>query len=539
MKKKQYVRWVFLLLAAAVLSAAVWIFLIYTETPKDSSDAVKTELSSEISDTQKETKEKEYHSSALEDKSETVYAKADAEGNITEITVENILKNPGGNSPIPDCSTLQDIKNTKGEEEYTLQTDGTLLWDNHGEDISYKGTSDRELPVSVKISYWLNGQPIKPDKLAGKSGHLRMRFDYENHTTDTVTVDGKEVNVQIPFTVFSAMFLPSDIFYNIEVDNGKIASMGEQNMVIGYACPGLLDSLKLKDYEPSEEIDIPEYVELTADVSGFELEFTATVISSGLFKDMDTDDLEDAEDLIDDMKELTDASEELVDGVGELFDGVVELQDGIKEYVDGARAVDEGVAVVKDALDILDDQKVPLREGASALQSGLEALGSDMESLSAALASLQESYGEEEPPAEIGTIADALSTLKSTVHQLAEGSRQLSEGVGAYTHGVSELYRGSLELSEGAAELAEAGDELNNGLVELVDGVQELKDGVKEFDEEGIKSLADLAGDDLAAVIRSIRALKAADSHYQNFSGIQKGQTGSVKFIIETEKISF
>lgn len=605
MKKIRYIKWAALMLLIAGLGTAVWFFMGHTGTQKESSGTSETGSDSGSSDIQSKEEEKEFHSSALEDKSETVYAKADAEGTITEITVENILKNSGGNSPLPDYSTLKDIKNTKGDEEYTQEADGTILWDNHGEDISYKGTSDQKLPVSVKISYWLDDQPIKPDRLAGKSGHLRMRFDYENHTFDTVTIDGREVNVQIPFTVLSAMFLPADVFYNIEVDNGKVISMGDQNMVVGYACPGLLDSLKLKDYEPTEDVEIPDHVELTADVSGFELEFTATIITSGMFKDMDTEDLQDADDLIDDMKELTDASEELADGVGELLDGVIELQDGIKEYVDGVRAVDEGVAVVKDALDILDDQKVPLREGASALQAGLEALdtalgqpapdggsdlsfsqselegigssmssalqtlGSDAEAIFAALSSLQESYGEETPPAEITDMADALSsmqqqletlssnagqlsaaltgisdltntlsTLQSTVHQLADGSKQLSDGVGAYTHGVSELYRGSLELSDGATELAEAGDELNDGLTELADGVQELKDGVEEFDEEGIQSLTDLAGDDLADVIRSVRALKEADSRYQNFSGIYKEQTGNVRFIIETDEIS-
>lgn len=605
MKKIRYVKWAAFMLLIAGFGAAIWFFMSHTGTPKESSGASETGSASGSSYIESKEEEKKFHSSALEDKSETVYAKADAEGTITEITVEDILKNPGGNNPLSDYSTLKDIKSTEGDEEYTQEADGTILWDNHGEDISYKGTSGQELPVSVKISYWLDDQPIKPGELAGKSGHLRMRFDYENHTSETITIDGREVEVQIPFTVLSAMFLPTDVFYNIEVDNGKVISMGDQNMVVGYACPGLLDSLKLKDYEPTEDVEIPDYVELTADVSRFELEFTATIITSGMFKDMDMEDLHDADDLINDMKELTDASEELTDGVGELLDGVIELRDGIKEYVDGVRAVDEGVAAVKDSLDILDDQKVPLREGASALQSGLEALdtalgqsapdggsdlffsqsdmeaagtsmtsalqalGNEAESLFAALSSLQESYGNETPPSEISDMTDtlaniqqqlealnenaghlsaaltgisdltnALSTLQSTVHQLANGSKQLSEGVGAYTHSVSELYRGSLELSDGAAELAEAGDELNDGLAGLADGVQELKDGVEEFDEEGIQNLADLAGDDLAAVIRSVRALKEADSHYQNFSGIYEGQTGNVKFIIETDEIS-
>lgn len=547
---------------------------------------------------QEEDSETEYRSGALKDKTETVYAKADAEGNILEITVEDILKNPGGSEKIPDYSTLYDIRNTKGDEEYTQNEDGTILWENHGEDIYYKGTSRGELPISVKISYYLDGKPVSPKNLAGQSGKIRIRFDYENNTLDTADINGEELSVPVPFTVFSAVLLPSDTFYNVEVTNGKILTMEDQNMVIGYACPGLQETLKLSDYEPTEDVEIPDYVEITADVSEFELEFTATVITSGLLEDMETEDLDDMDDMIDDMTELTDASKELVDGTGELYDGVVELQDGIKEYTDGVSAVDEGVAAVKDAMNLLDDQKVPLREGASALHEGLAALETslsqielptdteasdtsvadtltqmyaDLGVLSASLSSLQETLGADgEVPEELAAMSSAvenmavsleglasyaesssgaavsamdsvklvLDSLKDGVSQLSEGSQQLSEGIQAYTHGVSELYRGSLDLSDGTSELAEASDELNDGLVELVDGVQELKDGVKEFDEEGIQELADLAGDDLEAIIRNVRALKAADDRYINFSGIREGQTGSVKFIIETEEIS-
>lgn len=596
MKKKWYTGGAVLLAGLGLMAAAISYMGNQSKTRPETSVI-------EMPDTAaaEKTSESEYRSSALEDKSETVYVKADAEGNVLEVNVENILKNPGDTEKIPDFSTLQNIKNTKGDEEYTRQEDGTILWDNHGEDIYYKGTGDAALPVSVQIRYYLDDQPVSPEKLAGRSGKVRIRFDYENNTSETAVISGKELTVPVPFAVFSAILLPSDTFYNVEVTNGKILSMQNQNIAIGYACPGLADSLKLADYEPTEDVEIPDHVEITADVYEFELEFTATVISPGLFEDMDTEDLSDLDDLIDDMAELTDASKELVDGTGELYDGIVELQDGVKEYTDGVRAVDEGVAEVKDVLDVLDDQKIPLREGANALQAGLEALSEaltqvelpavtesagsgdpsaedtlqqlaeDLTILSASLASLQEALGENgDTPEEIDTMADtiadmnaqleglaaysqgvsgamtdslsslekAVNTLKESVGQLTEGSRQLSEGILAYTHGVSELYRGSLELSDGATELSEASDELNDGLVELIEGVQELKDGVKEFDEEGIQNLADLAGDDLDTILQRIRALKEADSRYISFSGIREGQTGSVKFIIETEEIS-
>lgn len=130
-----------------------------------------------------------------------------------------------------------------------------------------------------------------------------------------------------------------------------------------------------------------------------------------------------------------------------------------------------------------------------------------------------------------------LETLKSSVSQLESGSRQLTEGITAFNDGVSKLYEGASALNTGVSELTTAGETLNDGVETLVQGAGALNDGVTAFDEEGVQSLDDLAGGDLENLLTRIRALKEADSRYNNFGGIREDQTGSVKFIIETAEI--
>ena len=114
------------------------------------------------------------------DKSETVYVKADASGTIHEIKVQTDLKNTGTSKEIKDFSTLKDIKNTKGNESFTQSSDGTITWENKGEDIHYEGTSTEELPVNVKISYTLDGnlynRKISPEKAANLEFVLIMKI---------------------------------------------------------------------------------------------------------------------------------------------------------------------------------------------------------------------------------------------------------------------------------------------------------------------------------------------------------------------------
>lgn len=175
------------------------------------------------------------------DKSETVYAKANADGTVTETTVEAVLKARDG-ATIPDVAALRDIINKEGDEEYTTGADNALTWQNSGSAITYEGKSDAALPVTTRVTYYLNGVETAPDDLAGQSGRVRIHFDYTNHTRETVTVDGQEYTVSVPFTAITAVILDGDKFSNIEADNGKVMELDGQTAVLGTVMPGLADS---------------------------------------------------------------------------------------------------------------------------------------------------------------------------------------------------------------------------------------------------------------------------------------------------------
>lgn len=523
-------------------------------------------------------------SSMQEDKRETVYAKADAQGNITGITVQDTLKCDSTGAQISDYSILKDMKNTKGDEEYVKQPDGTLLWDNQGEDISYEGTTEKELPVSVRIRYELDGKEVRAEELAGKSGRLKLRFDYENHTSETVNADGKEREVQVPFLAMSALLLDTDVFSNVQVTNGKLISMGNQNMAVGYAFPGLKNSLKLDDYATTEDMEVPDYVEITADVTDFELEFTATVITTGIFEEMDTEDLKDAEDLADSMEELTKTSAKLVNGSGELLSGAKTFQTGLDQYVEGVGSVNEGIKSLKDGLSALDENTSALEDGAKALQEGAASLqegaGALMEGIkmldqiqeiadaaatqqakSQAAAALDqvlagnEHLTEEEKAQIRSAVADSIhisgdafkdirqqleigsEQLGSGTGKLESGSEQLAEGIYAYGQGVSQLAEGADTLYSGSDKLVSSGSTLTEGMDTLMQGIRSVSEGMSAFDKEGIQKMGELAQNDLSNVITGFKAIKKADRRYDNFSGISENKTGSVKFIIETEEI--
>ncbi len=91
----------------------------------------------------------------------------------------------------------------------------------------------------------------------------------------------KNVEVYSPFVMVTGMILSSDHFSNVTIDNGKVISDGDKEMVVGVAIPGLKDSLDLSD-DLSDKIDIPESFTMEADVTDCSMENTFTMAVTDL-----------------------------------------------------------------------------------------------------------------------------------------------------------------------------------------------------------------------------------------------------------------
>ncbi len=312
------------------------------------------------------------------DKDETVYVSANADGSIKEIIVSDWLKNTSGEAKIDDVSDLDNIENVKGYEEFTQSSDGSIVWNSEGSDIYYQGTSSKELPVDVSITYTLDGKQISAKDLAGKSGNLVMRFDYRNNSKQVIKINDKDEEIFTPFTMVTGMILPEEKVKNVTVSTGKVISDGSKVVVVGMAMPGLKDSLGLEDKNVG--LDLNDYVEITADVEDFELTTTATIAMADLMNDIDIDSAESFEDIEEDIETLTDASNQLVDGTGELKDGAQKLKDGSNELKEGASKLDDGIIEADDGVKQIIANYPAAVKGANDLAEGLKTLNKEVKS---------------------------------------------------------------------------------------------------------------------------------------------------------------
>lgn len=309
-------------------------------------------------------------------KDETVYVLAGADGTVQKIIVSDWIKNAMAADSLEDKTDLSDIENIKGDESFTLGGDNSCVWDAQGNDIYYQGNIEKELPVQMSVCYTLDGQAIAPEALAGQSGHVTIRFDYQNMQYEEVLLDGKTEKIYVPFTMLTGMLLDTEVFRNVTISNGKLINDGDRIAVVGIAFPGLQEDLAIS----KEKLDIPDYVEISADVENFEMGMTMTLATTELFGAIDSDKL-DLHELSGAMTELTDAMNQLMDGSSQLYDGLCTLLEKSGDLVSGINKLAEGAAQLKAGAESLDSGAARLQAGAAQLSSGLNTLNANSSSL--------------------------------------------------------------------------------------------------------------------------------------------------------------
>ncbi len=515
------------------------------------------------------------------EKEETVYVLADSDGSVQRIIVSDWLRNPNELEEIEDYSTLSALENVKGDEPCAIGEDGSLLWSAKGNDIYYRGDGDGELPVDLAVRYWLDGEELTAQELAGKSGRVTIRFEYENHAESTVDINGQQEKMYVPFAVLTGMVLDGERFRNVSVTNGKLIHDGDNTMVLGIALPGMQENLGLDE----EMLEIPSFVELTADVTDFELGMTLSLATNQPFSALDLENLTLDADSADSVTALTDAIGALMDGSGALYSGLDTLLAQIADLPDGATKLSQGAASLYLGADTLDTGAAQLEAGASALSNGLQTIAGNSASLNqgasqvfatllASATQQLQAAGVPVPELTVDNYAetlDGVASMLSAAPETAGSAATVSalkasldnynafyQGLLAYTGGVDstvsgagELYGGLSELHTAIGQLKTGAESLNAGLESLgtsvpalVDGVSQLRDGAKnlsdgltQFNEQGIEKLMNWIQGDLEGILDRVNAMTELSSTYQNYSGIGDEMDGQVKFIFRTEEI--
>lgn len=498
-------------------------------------------------------------------RSESVYVDLSANGSPTSIIASVYLTNSGGKTTLTDYTTLTDVSNVLGNDKPQIEGNA-VTFQADGDDVCYQGTGHTTPPISVSITYTLDGKEIQPMELRGKSGRVGIEIKTQNHSKTVKLVEGEPVTLYTPFSVICIMTL-NEGFSAIEADSGQVRAGGGTVSVMGILHPGLKESLGLEDAE-----EIHDSLSVYANVKDFAMDGITFVAMTGLVDDKNLSALDDVRELIDGIDEMADATDELYDGTVELRDGVEEYVDGIKELRDGAKELREGTNEYVNGVAILHSGLLDAVKGAGELASGTQELVGGVAQLQSELrAQAADSSGAlvfAEKTTEVlyrqisglpvslrpyiqnaimlsyqGASQQMLTQLLSAISQLSKGSGELSGGVEEFRVGLKKIASGSAELAhngkdlyKATADLEEGVAELSDGTEELYDGTTELVDGVAEFRDEGIKEMQEQTAD-IGVSLKRKDALLALSDSYTSYSSTDARVAGSVEFIMTTEDI--
>lgn len=436
-------------------------------------------------------------------KDETVYILSSPTGAARKIIVSDWLSNPDAAEELADETSLTNIENVKGKESFA-----NGVWQAGGQDIYYQGESTGDLPAQVKITYLLEGEEMNPDDVAGRDGHVVIRFDY--------AVTRKENGVSVPFAFVTAALLENDVFTNVEVTNGCLVNDGDRTIVVGAALPGVMDTLDVE----TDTFTLPEYVEIQADAKNFALPVTVTVATNEVFAALDEDKLNNTDDLKAAMNDLTDGMTQLLDGSEQLYDGLDELNTGAQSLVDGVTELSDGLAT-------LTANNETLVAGSTQVFETL--LSTANEQLAAS--------GAQVPELTMDTYADALAALISAMSEegiAAQVREKVEQAVRAQEEQVCAGVTQAVKTQVEAQVKAQLGDETDqatiSAVVEQQMGEANILEMIEQNTEEQVQALIEknLTSDDVQKQIQqsvsqyqatcaALEALKAQLDSYNSF----------------------
>jgi putative membrane protein len=474
-------------------------------------------------------------------KEETIYTNLNYDGTVIKSVVNNHLFSEES-TEINDETRLKEILNLNGEEKFTLENQ-RLNWQNSGKDIFYQGISEEELPLDVKVTYYLDEKEVSPEDIVGKKGNIKIEIVFSNKLYN------EEEGLYTPFVVNVGTILSSKNT-NIEVNNGKVINTGNKNIVVAVAAPGLYDSLKLSEFK---ELD---RVEISFDTEKFSLDNIYLIASPKLLSEADLDIFSEVDDLSSSINtiqnnmdkieqgavELEEGSKKLVTGSSTISDSLNLALDAVKTLNNGANVVDSSLLQVIDKLDevelMLKDKNIEgsiasleeLRKGNDTAISTLtstneglvdsynnyglanfksdeevvtyfSSLGIDSSTIeklvtckktyegNASLIYLlnQNNSAIESTISSLTSLSEEINTLiielKSALGSIQGGTSQINNGLSDLTIGIDKIYNGSVELKDGVVSINNGTSTLASGISKLnSEGINKLTEGVNELD---------------------------------------------------------
>ena len=473
------------------------------------------------------------------EKTETVYSVLNSDGSISDTIVSSWLHDEDGINNIKETLNLTDVKNIKSNEKPS-KDGNTYTWNAKGNDVYYEGTATKQLPVSVKIRYELDGQEMSAKDIEGKSGHLKLTISFTNNYSEVKNINGKSIVIHPSYLAGGMLNMSTGNFSNVKCESGKIVNDGTNEMLAFANIPGLNETLKSAGLDKvNNQLGISDDVTVEADVNDFDLGSIMVGMTNEIDLASELGDIGSVSELTDGIDQLIEADNQLIDGSKQLYDGTTQLkeqaapltgssdqvrqlsagaiqlndgvkalQTGITQYTAGASAINEGVnqlygipqgaAAISSGMNTKGKSGFSMVEASSTLRKGLDQLNSVaagisaesyynslMDNVKTAEAGVTQLQNEVLAPTkpELGNLGDVLKKASSSLSGLSTLVGQLSSVEAAIEQDQATVSSNNEKVTANNNKI-ESVKETKNKLNEAIESLKTAREALKATETE-------------------------------------------------------
>lgn len=488
------------------------------------------------------------------EKTETVYSVLNSDGSISDTIVSSWLHDEDGINNIKETLNLTDVKNIKSNEKPS-KDGNTYTWNAKGNDVYYEGTATKQLPVSVKLRYELDGQEMSAKDMEGKSGHLKLTISFTNNYSEVKNINGKSIVIHPSYLAGGMLNMSTGNFTNVKCESGKIVNDGTNEMLAFANIPGLNETLKSAGLDKvNNQLGISDDVTVEADVNNFDLGSIMVGMTNEIDLASELGEIGSVSELTDGIDQLMEADDQLIDGSKQLYDGTTQLKEGIAPLSSAYPQIE----TLTNAYDQLHDGTTTLSTGLNQYTAGVDQLNvvskQNLYKLSMGATTLNTSLNNKESKSQLNQLVQGSQALDAGIQNLNEQVngddsmlkpdmvKNLTEALKTTNEQVGKLGQvlNDLQDQEGAFvdlsnQITKASENINK-LGTLQTSFKEVTDGASAIitaDNEQIKSV-----DDQLAAIRTkeINALNASIEALKNAANaVPEDDTTGAKAKIEEQ----
>lgn len=347
------------------------------------------------------------------EKTETVYSALNSDGSISDTIVSSWLHDEDGINNIKETLNLTDVKNIKSNEKPS-KDGNTYTWNAKGNDVYYEGTGTKQLPVSVKLRYELDGQEMSAKDMEGKSGHLKLTISFTNNYSEVKNINGKSIVIHPSYLAGGMLNMSTGNFTNVKCESGKIVNDGTNEMLAFANIPGLNETLRSAGLDKvNNQLGISDDVTVEADVNNFDLGSIMVGMTNEIDLASELGEIGSVSELTDGIDQLMEADDQLIDGSKQLYDGTTQLKEQAAPLTGSSDQVRQ-----------LSSGAIQLNDGVKALQTGLTAYTNGVDTLGANAKAM---YG---ISAGVKNAYEGVSKVQEKKEQsLKDGAKSVSDGL--------------------------------------------------------------------------------------------------------------